>query len=113
MQSDEEHKKVFSEVPLVSFRRAKTLQDILVRSKLNDTNSATGSCKQCNHSLCEVCNILEVSNTFFNFDHSKQYFLRKGDYNCNSNHVVYKLTCKTCDKIYIGSTITPFKNQSK
>ena len=111
LQSDEEHKKVFSEVPLVSFRRAKTLQDILVRSKLNDTNSATGSCKQCNHPLCEVCNILEVSNTFFNFDHSKQYFLRKGDYNCNSNHVVYKLTCKTCDKIYIGSTITPFRTR--
>ena len=33
-QGDEEHKTLFSSIPLVSFRRAKTLQDILVRSKL-------------------------------------------------------------------------------
>ena len=36
------------------------------------------------------------------------YDLRKGAFNCNSKKVVYLLTCQTCKKQYVGSTITMF-----
>ena len=34
LQSNAEHKKIFGSLPKVSFRRAKTIKDVLVRSKL-------------------------------------------------------------------------------
>ena len=37
--------------------------------------------------------------------------MRKGDLNCSSKFVIYRLVCKTCSKQYVGSTITPFRSR--
>ena len=40
---DKEHKKVFSEVPIVGFRNGKSLKDYLVRAALQKIDNAGGS----------------------------------------------------------------------
>ena len=97
LECDEEHKRVFSSIPLVSFRRAKTLQDILVRSKLPNVHK-TGSCKGCGKSNCQVCDFLLNSSDFSNSEGNRNFSIRKGDF-----------TCKTCNQQYVGSTKTAFR----
>ena len=41
---DQEHRKVFHKVPIVSFRRAKSLKDILVRAKVSSLQKNEGFC---------------------------------------------------------------------
>ena len=111
LQADEEHKKLFPSIPLVSFRRAKTLQDTLVRAKLPSLESQGGSCQGCNRSNCQVDAFLDTSETFSNSDQSRTFQLRKGALNCNTKFVVYRLSCKTCNMQYIGSAKTPFRKR--
>ena len=111
LQADEEHKKLFPSIPLVSFRRAKTLQDTLVRAKLPSLESQGGSCQGCNRSNCLVDAFLDTSETFSNSDQSRTFQLREGALNCNTKFVVYRLSCKTCNMQYIGSAKTPFRKR--
>ena len=46
----------------------------------------------------------ECSNT------GKQYKINFS-FNCNSRNVVYLLTCKICEKQYVGSTVTKFRSR--
>ena len=109
LEADDAHKHLFQSVPLVSFRRAKTLQDLLVRAKLPSRSDAPNCCKRCDRRNCQVCKYLTGGHTFCNGEGTRTYNLRKGVLDCNSKLVVYKLQCRTCNKQYIGSTITPFR----
>ena len=111
LQVNEEHRRVFGSLPAVSFRKAKTLKDVLVRSKLREGEFQPGSCNTCNRSNCLVDNFLDTSDTFTNADNDRVFALRKGHLYCNSKYVVYKLRCKVCKKQYIGSTITKFRER--
>ena len=105
---DREHVDVFSQIPIVGFRRAKSLKDILVRAKLPQKDNETG-CGKCGSSRCDVCNYLEASRTFSNKNASKEYEIRKGALNCNSTNVIYLMQCKVCSLQYVGSTKTKFR----
>jgi len=111
LQTNEEHRKVFGMVPTVSFRKAKTIKDMLVRAKLREGEFQPGSCNKCHRSNCLVDNFIDTSNTFTNAQGDRVFNLRKGFLYCNSKFVVYKLRCKTCTKQYIGSTITKFSER--
>ncbi len=108
---DEEHRRVFSQVPMVSFRRAKTIKDVLVRSKLKTEEFQQGSCNKCHRSNCLVDNFLDESNTFTNAKGDRIFNIRKGHLYCNSRFVVYKIRCRTCGLQYVGSTITKFRER--
>ena len=41
---DQEHQQVFHKVPIIGFRRAKSLKDILVRAKILPVPENEGSC---------------------------------------------------------------------
>ena len=92
-------------------RWAKSIKDFVVRAKIPN-NYQPGTSNRCNRSNCEVDDILDESNTFTDADGGRVYGLRKGDLHCNSDHVVYKLRCRTCGLQYtIGSTITKFRKR--
>ena len=44
---DQEHNRVFKEVPIIGFRRAKSLKDLLVRAKVPLLYKKEGSCGPC------------------------------------------------------------------
>ena len=93
---------------MVSFRRAKTLKDILVRSKLS-SGFHPGFCRGCGKSNCQICDFILDSSEFFNSGKDRKFLIRKGDFNCNSRLVIYRIICKTCCKQYVGSTKTTFR----
>ena len=59
---------------------------------------------------CEICHILHQGDTFESSSTGKQYKINFS-FNCNSRNVVYLLTCKICEKQYVGSTVTKFRSR--
>ena len=59
---DEEHNKVFPDVPVVGLRNGKSLKDYLVRAALLKTNE-TGICEPCGKKTCLVCNSIRTNTT--------------------------------------------------
>ena len=51
---DSVHGKVFESVPIVGFRRAKRLKDILVRAKVAPLEKKKVSCRLCGGTSCEI-----------------------------------------------------------
>ena len=104
---NKEHEKVFQQVPVVGFRRGKSLKDILVRAKLPKEESGYKGCKGCGKP-CQVCPYIATTDTFSNKEETRTYNIRAVNLNCKSPNIVYMLRCKQCNIQYIGSCITPF-----
>ena len=62
---DEDHKKVFPEVPIIGFKSNKNLKSHLVRAALPDINEV-GSCESCGgkRPLCQLCSNMKSTSTF-------------------------------------------------
>ena len=111
---DREHKRVFPDVPMVGFRKAKSLKDFLVRAKIPKLEVSWG-CSKCNKKgkgpPCEVCNYIDVSTSFSDKDNTKVFNIRQGPLDCNSEFVVYLIQCKVCGKQNCGSTCPKFRSR--
>ena len=108
----EDHKEIFPDIPMVSFRRAKSLKDILVRAMVKTQSNEPNMCQGCNgRSNCEVCSILVNSSQFSNMDKSRTFDIRKGTLNCNTDKVVYLMTCNICHKQYVGKSLPIFRKR--
>ena len=57
LASDNEHNKVFRDIPIIGFCRAKSLKDILVRAKVPQIENK-GWCGLCNDLDVKFANIL-------------------------------------------------------
>ena len=101
---DQEHRKVFSNIPIVGFRNGKILKSILVRAKLPAKNSGEGSCGKCLRRNCGVCDSMKCASTFSDKDLVKTYNVKSATLNCDSSMLVYIIQCKTCKLQYVGST---------
>ena len=108
LQCDPEHRKVFPEVPMVSYRRAKSLSDILVRAKVpKEQVPSEWGCKGCRdlggRKDCQICEAI-VNDTHFTSQVTAQRFqIREGPLHCNSKNIVYLMECRTCSIQYVGS----------
>ena len=108
LQHDDEHRQVFPEVPMVSYRRAKSLADILVRAKVpKEQDPSDRGCRGCNgRSDCQVCQAITCDTHFTSNVTGQTFEIRGGPYHCNSRNVVYLMQCRTCHIQYTGSTGT-------
>ena len=107
---DKEHERVFPTVPIMGFRKGKSLKDFLVRAKVPPIEKPKGGCSPCRGKRCQVCNFVNNTDSFQVITKDKKYFINTfQNLNCNSRYVVYLIECKTCKKPYIGSTETPFR----
>ena len=103
--------KAVQDVPMVAFRRPKSLGDYLVHARLKPARSR--GCQppgtvRCGERRCQVCTHLTTGSSFASNTTKKTYTI---DYelNCNSNNVIYLLNCKVCGIQYVGSTSTKFR----
>ena len=48
---------------------------------------------------------------FYNADESRFFWNFSGAYDCNSVNVVYLLQCTCCNKKFVGSTMTKFRQR--
>ena len=52
---DREHNKVFEKVPIIGFKKAKSLKKLLVRAKVSLLKTEEGFCGSCNKPRSEIC----------------------------------------------------------
>ena len=99
LQNDSETGTIFSQPPLISFKRDKNVGNFLVRSSFQ-TNDQSGTFK-CARSRCKTCsfihNVEKISG-------SKRSIKITDHFTCTSANVIYCITCTYCNKIYIGDT---------
>ena len=101
---DREHEKVFAHVPIIGFRRAKSLKDILVRAKVAPLEKKKGCCRPCGGTRCEICKHVVTTEAFRSFSTQREYCIKSNNLNCRSSNIVYLFSCKTCSKQYTGNT---------
>ena len=65
LQGSENLRCIFSEKPMVAFRRPRNLSDILVRAKLTRNRSIkVNGMRKCGKKRCQVCNYVKVCESF-------------------------------------------------
>ena len=112
---DDKHRNLFQNKMFISFRRAKNLKDTLVRAKLRPSGGEQvekGTFRCNGRRSGQICPIVVEGDTFGNFNESRSFTNFSGAYNCNSQNVVYLLQCNICNKKYVGSTTTKFRQRS-
>ena len=97
MTPDQEHKKVFQDIPVVEFHNGKSLKDHLVRAKLSNVE-LTGRSKSCGKENCQVCDFIYNTDTFSTRACGETVKIQSGAPNSNSQKVVYLLKCRICGK---------------
>ena len=109
-----EHQKVFDSVPVVGFKRGKSLKDLLVRSKLpkiDQGETPSGSCGHCHYRACKICANLPETTTFTGNNGKTYNIAGENKITCRSHNTVYLITCGTCGKQYVGSTCPEFRER--
>ena len=106
-----ECKELFPDKPMLAFRRNRNLRDNLVRANLlkpiqteKDRKLRRNKCVTPN---CKWCQELKTS-TSITCTTTGCTYRGPENINCRVNNVVYILTCKQCNKQYIGETGRPF-----
>ena len=112
LASDDGHKKVFPDVPLVGFKNNKNLKAHLVRSQLPDLEEVDRS-KLCEGKRppCHLCENIKDTCTFKSKHLDEIHKINK-NYKFNSKMVVYLIECKICGEQYTGSTKTKFRSRA-
>lgn len=98
----------FQEPSILAFRRARNLRDILVRAKLPqnkpDGPTQDTGCFKCTRK-CAVCKHI-TENKKFTSTITKESFPITDHISCRYTWIIYLVTCKVCQKQYVGKTQT-------
>ena len=94
LHSSNRCKNAIKEVPMVAFRKPKSLSDYLVRARFTSgpKDEVKGTWK-CNSNRCQICNFLCLGRVFQSNKTGKEFIINY-NLNCNSKNVVYLITCK-------------------
>ena len=98
-QNDPETGAIFSQPPLISFKRDKNVGTFLVRSAFK-TIKKPGTFK-CARSRCKTCPFVQNADKISGPKRSVKITDR---FTCTSANVIYCITCTLCKKLYIGET---------
>ena len=108
---NEEHKKVFPNVPVVEFRNGKSLKVFLIRVTLPKPNE-NGRCEPCGKRSCLVCDSISAATTFRTEACQETFKIQSGFLTHHSEKVFYLLKCKVCEVPYVGKAKTKFRYRS-
>ena len=108
LASDDGHKKVFPDVPMIGFKNNKNLKAHLVRSQLPDLDEV-GRSKPCGGKRppCHLCENMKDTCTFKS-KHLNEVHKTNKKYSCNSKMI----ECEICGEQYTGSTKTKFRSRA-
>ena len=114
LHSSNRCKNAIKEVPIAVFRKPKSLSDYLVRARFTsgpkDEVKGTWKCNSNRCLNCQICNFLCLGRVFQSNKTGKEFTINY-NLNCNSNTVVYLITCKKCGIQYVSSTTTAFRTR--
>ena len=84
-----EHGKVFEGVPIIDFKKGKSLKDILVRAKVPPIKTEEGFCGPCNKPSFEICKHFTKTHQFESSSMKPMYSIRPQNMNCTSKNAVH------------------------
>ena len=98
---------------ICSYRRAKTLNDILTSSKFKSStnDNHNGGCFKCNKVRCHVCEFYLVEGNTFSSYQCPQTFNISKKLSCNTQGVIYLIQDIICKRSSVGSTINDFASR--
>ena len=99
LQNDPDTVRIFSQPPLISFKRDKNIGNVLVRSAFQ-TSDQPGTFK-CARTRCKTCPFI---HNFEKISGPKRSITIADHFTCKSANVIYCITCTLCKKLYIGET---------
>ena len=99
LQNDPDTGRIFSQPPLISFKRDKNIGNFLVRSAFQ-TSEQPGTFK-CARARCKTCNFIRNVEKLSG---PKRSIKITDHFTCTSDNVIYCITCTLCKKLYIGKT---------
>ena len=111
-KNDPAFRKCLPVIPRVSYRRARNLGEMLIRSKLYEVNNAPYNTREnlgftrCNSRDfgCGLCRHSNSTKIHTSSKFSKTYDI-KSQIKCQDEYVIYSIQCKKCpDTQYIGQT---------
>ena len=99
LQNDPDTGRIFSQPPLISFKRDKHIGNFLVRSAFQASEQpGTFKCARARCKTCPfICNVEKLSGP-------KHSIKITDHFTCTSANVIYCITCTLCKKLYIGET---------
>ena len=83
---DNEHNKLFRDIPIIGFRRDKSLKDILVRAKIPQIKNKVW-CGHCKGPRCEICKHIVPTRNFTSSTTKRTYEIRPNNIDCRSKNV--------------------------
>ena len=102
----EKMRKAVPHPPLVSYRRPRNLNDLLVRALLKSPQQLHKGTHQCNRPRCKTCMHIRTE-TKFGSTVTGETFLAKVTATCKTANVIYLMECRKCKKQYVGETENP------
>ena len=103
MTKDPYLKQVFSEPPLIAYRRPKNIKDLIIRAKVPSKAPCRPKRKIKGMSKCKGCpyikqgKMVKATATDFKTEITDQV-------NCQTENIVYCIECQKCSVQYIGET---------
>ena len=101
LKNDPETSAIFTDNPLISFRRNKNIRDNLLRSALRQNLPAPSGTFSCSRTRCYTCSFL---NSATSISGPKSNFVIRHNFTCTSSNIIYCISCSKCCKLYIGET---------
>ena len=94
----------FSNVNITkAFRKPKCIKDYVVRASLKSKSKHIENKPRCKNSKCRYCPLLDKSGKILCYSNQREYST-KTNISCQSNNLIYSITCKKCGKQYVGQT---------
>ena len=94
--------------PMLAHRRCNNLRDLLVHSEIKQCILPSGFHKCESTRGCNICKFSENSSQFYSHSTTTKYTIRQ-HITCTSKNIIYLITCKRCQKQYVGETKTQFR----
>ena len=101
LSTDPETRGIFPEPPLVSCRRDKNLRDFLVHSTSGSQRPLDAGSFPCRRPRCQTCQYITSPTVLHG---PKRSHTIQNRFTCQSENVVYCITCRRCTSMYIGET---------
>ena len=109
LYTDQEAERDFIPGPMASFRSARKISSYLVRAKLYPLERRVGSFKRGGR-RCQVCLNITETEAFTSTSTNQTYKINH-EFNCNESSPIYLLTCKICQRQYVGQTVYIFRSR--
>ena len=101
--------KAFPRTPIISWRRGRNLRDMLVFTRVRavDIPDPVGTFK-CPRKRCVTCKQTNPDPIIV----GPTGFVRpRHKFDCNSDHVIYVISCDKCGSIYVGQTFRTIRER--